>query len=203
MGINLRTRNDGLRRRGRSGAPAKPRPNVRGARYDESGEARIRQRLGSEHIQPAEEGGAAENRQGEQPVLAMVSERQGVAEDGKPDKRLRRDEKLRFVDRKPAEAEKGAEQGELWEADRASRGGNDRSNATELVQVSIHVLGGEITQSSAMVAAASAPYKLLFGLKGEHEGKSPRFSRGASRLTCYQSSPRSANEMAVVPATMK
>src|SRR5438552_3807543 len=74
-----------FRRRGLTGRcrrPAKACPVVRGARRDQPGEPRVDQRFGAQEVQSAEYRYAAQDREPEQPALAVLKVREHVAQHG-------------------------------------------------------------------------------------------------------------------------
>src|SRR6266852_5677237 len=133
----------GFRRRGLTGRRlrrAKACPVVRGARRDQTGEPRVDHRFGAQEVQAAEYGYAAQDREPEQPALAVLQVRERVAQHGDRDQYLSGDEKLRFVRAERAQAEECADQGEFRKADRTGGSGDHGAETADIFQMDLHLL---------------------------------------------------------------
>src|SRR5882672_3388003 len=131
----------GFRRRGLTGRRlrrAKACPVVRGARRDQTGEPRVDHRFGAQEVQAAEYGYAAQDREPEQPALAVLQVRERVAQHGERNQYLSGDEKLRFVRAERSQAEERADQGKFRKTDRASGRGDQGSETADFFETDFH-----------------------------------------------------------------
>src|SRR2546428_10198766 len=110
------------------------RPEVRGARDDQSNEPRVGKPLRADPVQAGKHRRAARERAGEQPAVAVPQVREHVADHGNHYERLCGDEELRFVSAEGAEAEQRADERELRKTHRAGGGREHGADAAELVE---------------------------------------------------------------------